>query len=120
MIEWHLLAGKIPRSDRRLINQTFPAAPTTGGRRLPALRGVRHMNRMLDAIQSFEDGAQFGAAVVVLAAVLILIDVKKDPGRQLPETLQPPFGAEVGAAAAPDGADAGRGEHGDCCLRRIR
>ncbi len=119
MVECHLLACKIRRSNPRLIHQLVPAPHIARGHCLLAFCGVRHVNRMLDSIQPFQDVAQFGFAVVVLPAILVSIDVKKDLGRKLPEALQHALGAEVGAAAAPDGANAGAGQGCDSSLRCI-
>ena len=79
MVECHLLARKIRRGYPRLIHEFVPVPDMAGGTGLAALR-VGHIDRVLHGIQPFQDVAQFGAAVVVLAAILVGIDVKEDLG----------------------------------------
>ena len=60
------------------------------------------------------------AAVEVPAAVAVAVDREQDLGLDLGEAVDDAGRAEVGRAARPDRADAGRGEEGDDRLRDVR
>ena len=82
--------------------------------------GPGHVDHLLQAGQPRDDLLHLGAAVVVPAAVPVAVHAEQHLRRQLPEPVADPAPAEVGGAAGPHRADAGRGEHGDDRLRDVR
>ena len=75
---------------------------------------------MPQRIELADDLLHLGLAVERLAAVLVAVDTEHDLGRQLRVAIQHAAGTEIGTAARPDRADAGRRQHRDDGLRRVR
>ena len=116
MTEGHLLELELRGRHRRVVHDRVPG-PGSGDRQ-PG--GTRHVDHLLQAGQQRDDLLHLGAAVVVPAAVAVAVHAEQHLRRQLPEPVADPAPAEVGGATGPDGADAGRGEHGDHRLRDVR
>ena len=119
MTERHLLELELRGRHRRVVHDLIPGlGPGIPGDRLPGRSG--HVDHLLEAGQQRDDLLHLGAAVVVPAAVAVAVYAEQDLRRQLAESVADPTPAEVGGAAGPDGADAGRGQHRDHRLRDVR
>ncbi len=93
----------------------------TRAQRSPVLRvEVRYQHDVLERRQSGSDALHLRATRKRLAAVAVAVDAEHELRRELRETVEHAARAEVRAAPRPDRADAGRREHRDDGIRRVR